>query len=89
MEALCRQDSNLCTADAPLKFLINQLTEKKTILAKEMKKSLLHRIKQRRRAELSGLLNYLQNPRRSDENAADDLFSIPCQTVIKKQININ
>lgn len=53
-----------------------------------MKKSLLHRIKQRRRAELSGLLNYLQNSRCSDENAADDLFSIPSQTVIKKQIKV-
>lgn len=85
MEALCRQDSNLCTADAALKFLINQLTEKKTILVKKMKKSLLHRIKQRRHTELSGLLNYLQNSRRSDENAADDLFSIPCQTVPKSK----
>lgn len=53
-----------------------------------MKTSLLHRIKQRRRAEISGLLNYLQNPRRNDENAADDLFSIPCQTVRKKQIKV-
>lgn len=88
VEALCRQNSNLCTADAALKFMINQLTGKKTILAKETKKSLLHRIKQKRRAKLSGLLNYLQNPRRSDENAADELFSIPCQTVIKKQIKI-
>lgn len=47
VEALCRRDSNLCIADATLKFLINQLAEKKSKLSKEMMTSLLYRIKQR------------------------------------------
>lgn len=89
VEALCRRDSNLCTADAALKFLLNNLTEKKSLLNNKMLTSLLHRIKQRRRVELSDLLNYLQNPRQGkEESEYTDNFSIPNQTTIKKQIKI-
>lgn len=69
VEALCRQDANLCTADAALKFLLNRLEDNKYNFTDEMKRSLLPRIGQRRRVELSGVLNYLQNPRRPDKES--------------------
>lgn len=62
VEALCRQDANLCTADAALKFLLNRLDDNKYNFTDKMKRSLFLRCGQRRRVELSGVLNYLQNP---------------------------
>jgi hypothetical protein len=66
LEALCRRDANLCTTDAALEFLLKQLSSKKSALANKMKTSLVERIKQRRSIALSGVLNYLQNPRRDE-----------------------
>ncbi|GBP26293.1 hypothetical protein EVAR_95462_1 [Eumeta japonica] len=37
VEAICRRDANLCTADAALNFLIKQLSSKNSALAKKLK----------------------------------------------------
>lgn len=92
VEAICRRDANLCTADAALKFLIKQLSSKNSALAKKIKTSLVERIKQRRSDDLTGVLNYLQNPRMDDENQLlsdlewHDLFPVPTQALVRKQI---
>lgn len=92
VEAICRRDANLCTADAALKFLIKQLSSKNSALAKKMKASLVERIKQRRSDDLTGVLNYLQNPRKDDDNQLlsdlewQDLFPVPTQALVRKQI---
>jgi len=36
VEALCRQDANLCTADAVLKLLMFEISKKKSSLAQNM-----------------------------------------------------
>ncbi|GBP86798.1 Retrovirus-related Pol polyprotein from transposon 297 [Eumeta japonica] len=94
VEALCRSDANLCTADATLKFLFQQLCDNDSIFASKLKIHLLNRMKDRRRNELSGVLNYLQNPHtektESDNLDTDydvkELFSSPSKMAIKKQI---
>lgn len=62
-----------------------------SILASKLKTHLLNRLKDRRRSELSGVLNYLQNPHTEKtelETDCDvkDLFSSPSKMTIKKQI---
>lgn len=89
VEALCRTDANLCTADAALKFLFQQLNGNSSDLASKFKIHLQKRMKDRRRNELSGVLCYLQNPH-SDNLADDDeikrTFSSPSKVLIKNQI---
>ena len=60
VESLCRQDADLLTAEATMKFLLNNLSQNKSSLAAEMKDALEFRIKQRR-TNFSALLNYLHN----------------------------
>lgn len=50
VEALCRSDANLCTADATLKFLFQQLRDNDSILASKLKTHLLSRMKDRERS---------------------------------------
>lgn len=52
VEALCRQDANLCAADAAFKFLLNRLEDNKYNFTDEMERSLLPRIGQIRLVEL-------------------------------------
>jgi len=53
-----------------------------------MRTCLSGRIKKRRRPELSGVLNYLQNPHDNYDQITylKDLFSIPKNDFIRKQI---
>ena len=55
-----------------------------------MMTALLQRIEQRRRIELSGVFNYLQNRRRINEDSATlrGIFLSPSQTVIRKQLKM-
>ncbi|GBP75327.1 hypothetical protein EVAR_38390_1 [Eumeta japonica] len=91
VEAICRRDANLCTADAALNFLIKQLSSKTQHLPK-IKTCLVDRIKQRRSDNLTGVLNYLQNPRKDEENQLlselewHNLFPVPTQALLRKQI---
>lgn len=59
VEALCRRDANLCTADAVLKLLISEISTKKSSLAQNMFQALKNRISERRNEKLSGVLQYL------------------------------
>lgn len=86
VEALCRRHSNLCTADAALKFLLGQLFEMKTNLSEKMMLSLITRLKQRRNATMSGVLNYLQNPATNENESFEGLFSVPSSNTIRTEM---
>ncbi|KAJ6646218.1 hypothetical protein Bhyg_01429, partial [Pseudolycoriella hygida] len=73
VEALCRRDANLLTADAILSFALNKLRELNTELSNELFEALEKRINERR-SNLSGALKYLHNGSFSSavENENDD-----------------
>lgn len=96
VEALCRADANLLTAEIALKFLMDTLHAQETSspLAKELVAALRHRILQRRCPHLSGVLAYLHNPmvvvseNECDVDSADsEIFDIPSSAKIRKTIS--
>ena len=89
VDALCRRDANLCTADAVLIFLFQQIVLKQSPFANKKFQARKTRIEKRRCEEISGVLKYLQNPKYdavSDETNVCKIFGIPPQTLIRKQI---
>ncbi|GBM85496.1 hypothetical protein AVEN_167646-1 [Araneus ventricosus] len=62
VEALCRRDSTLLTAETILKFILEKLVTQDTMLSAELSEALRVRIKGRRTVE-TGILIYLQNPK--------------------------
>lgn len=85
VEALCRRDANLCTADAVLKLLMSEISKKQSYLAQNMFQALKTRISQRRKEELSGVLQYLHKLAFNDEEEFQ-LFPLPSQIIIRKQL---
>lgn len=61
VEAICRKDANLCTADVSFKFLFQELANLNTPLSKDFQQALTNRINERRTI-MSGVISYLQNP---------------------------
>lgn len=61
VEALCRRDINLLTADAILHTLCQKISKIQSRLAQKMTEALVSRIKERRNVVLCTLLKYLQN----------------------------
>ncbi|GBN85181.1 hypothetical protein AVEN_93741-1 [Araneus ventricosus] len=62
VEALCRRDSTLLTAETTLKFMLEKLLNQDTVLSAELSEALRVRIEERRTV-LTGILIYLQNPK--------------------------
>lgn len=62
VEALCRRDSNLFTADLAINFMLTKLQEADSDISRKLRAALLIRMKERR-TDLSGLLQYLHNGR--------------------------
>ncbi|GBM58559.1 hypothetical protein AVEN_255338-1 [Araneus ventricosus] len=62
VEALCRRDSTLLTAETTLKFLLEKLVTQDKMLSAELSETLRVRIKERRTV-VTGILIYLQNPK--------------------------
>ncbi|GBN11531.1 hypothetical protein AVEN_237838-1 [Araneus ventricosus] len=77
IEALCRRDSTLLTAETTLKFILGKLLTQDTVLIAESE-ALCVRIKERCTV-LTGILIYLQNPKKYDNDTrrADDTFTMP------------
>ena len=89
VDALCRRDAYLCTADAVLIFLFQQIAQKQSPFANKMFQAIKTRMEKRRCEEISGVLKYLQNPKYdavNDETNVCKIFGIPPQTLIRKQI---
>ncbi|GBN89297.1 hypothetical protein AVEN_233508-1 [Araneus ventricosus] len=63
VEALCRRDSTLVTAETTLKFILEKLLTQDTVLSAELSEALRVRIKERRTV-VTGILIYLQNPKK-------------------------
>lgn len=61
VEALCRIESTLITADTTLKFALNKLKIHGTILSEDLPEALKRRIGERRLTDVTGMLIYLQN----------------------------
>jgi len=81
VNALCRRDTNLVSAEAALKFCITQLQKQSSKLARTLAEVLEHRIKERR-CQHSAVMQYLHNS--SARQSATEVFQIPSNDVIKK-----
>jgi hypothetical protein len=66
VEALCRRELSLITADTTLRFVLDKLKCQDTMLSAELSETLRKRIGERRRTEITGLLIYLQNPKKTN-----------------------
>uniref|UniRef100_A0A2A4J3N7 BED-type domain-containing protein n=2 Tax=Heliothis virescens TaxID=7102 RepID=A0A2A4J3N7_HELVI len=75
LEALCRRDATLLTADVAIKFALNKLSNIDTHLSRKMISALKTRYTQRRLIEAS-ILNYLQNPDTYFANVSDEDLSV-------------
>ncbi|KAJ2937741.1 hypothetical protein O0L34_g19134 [Tuta absoluta] len=58
VEALCRRESTLITADTTLKFVLDKLYSQGTTLSTELAEALRNRIAERRLSEVTGTLVY-------------------------------
>jgi hypothetical protein len=89
VDALCRRDANLLTAEAALKFMVTKLRSQDTSVSRDLVAALFTRIRQRR-TQLSGVLRYLHNAKAfaeiSGEDEDDDLFAMPTMVQVRKII---
>ena len=74
VEAMCRQDATLLTAEGIFRFLFKEMKQRRSTFAKSLLSSVKDRIQQRRQHDLINLMRYLQNPTTFSENDADDIF---------------
>ena len=87
VEALCRKDATLLTAEGIFQFLFLELKKRKLSLAKDLLYALRNRIRQRRQHNVVNLMRYLQNPKSltdHDEYYTDDIDDIPLSSNTKK-----
>lgn len=89
VEALCRRDSTLLTAETTLKFIFEKLLTQDTVLSAELSEALRVKIKERRTV-VTGILIYLQNPKKYDDDTrrarADDTFTMPKKKVMRLEM---
>ncbi|GBM12584.1 hypothetical protein AVEN_146768-1 [Araneus ventricosus] len=88
VEALCRRDSTLLTAETTLKFILEKLVTQVTMLSAELSETLSVRIKERCTV-VKGILIYLQNPKKYDNDTrrADDTFTMPKKSYTTRKEN--
>ncbi|KAJ2948892.1 hypothetical protein O0L34_g5823 [Tuta absoluta] len=87
VEALCRREATLMSADLTFRFILNKLQEHDTVLSNQLAQNLRERIQQRRTV-LTGVLSYLQNPKKYDQEArsVDPTFFMPKKAAIRQEI---
>lgn len=90
VEALCRRESSLITADTTLKFVLDKLKSQDTILSAQLSEALRKRIGERRLTEVTGLLIYLQNPKKYEQEVKsttpDYTFTMPKKYVMRQEM---
>lgn len=78
VEALCSSNSTLLSADASIKFMLDELSNQNTRLSEDLKSEILFRLKERR-SNYSDALQFLHNPdewKKSNLNGNEyDLFN--------------
>jgi len=82
VEALCRRDVTLVSAEAALDLCFVELEKQPSELAKTLSMVLHNRIKERR-AHHSAVLQYLQNPNARDSLSHADVFAVPSSSSIR------
>jgi hypothetical protein len=87
VEALCQRDSSLITADTTLKFVLNKLKSRDTVWSADLSEKLCKRIGERHRIEVTGILIYLQNPKKydSDVKNTNHTFTMPKKKNVMRQ----
>lgn len=85
VEAMCRRDANLLTADTTLSFMLSQLDKLSDTLACDLKNALVNEIKKRRTSS-SSLLQYLHNGYRADFTKYPDIFTKLNKSTICKML---
>ncbi|KAJ8720677.1 hypothetical protein PYW08_006142 [Mythimna loreyi] len=87
VETLCRRDSTLLTAETTLKFVLEKLLTYDTALSTDLSEALHARIKERRTI-VTGILIYLQNPKKYQEdlNRAENTFTMPKKKDIRLEM---
>ena len=87
VEALCRKDATLLTAEGIFQFLFLELKKRKSSLAKDLLYALRNRIRQRRQHNVVNLMRYLQNPKSLIDHVeyyTDDIDDIPLSSNTKE-----
>lgn len=80
VEALCRRDATLLTADISLKFALKKMDEMNTHLSNKMATALRKRYAKRRLTQ-AATLKYLTNPDKYFENVLNEDTSVFCRPV--------
>lgn len=87
VEALCRRESTLITADTTLKFVLDKLYSQGTTLSAELAEALRNRIAERRLSEVTGTLVYLKNPKKYEEAVKKSgYFPLPKKNAMRQEM---
>lgn len=87
VEALCRRESTLITADTTLKFVLDKLNNQGTSLSAELAEALRNRIAERRLSEVTGTLVYLKNPKKYEEAVKKPgYFPLPKKNAMRQEV---
>ena len=78
-EMLCCRDATLVTADSTFEFVLDQLYQQNTAFSLKFAESLEKRIEERRDANLTGLLKYLEDPAVFSRKVTHKVLKIPAK----------
>jgi hypothetical protein len=81
VEAICREDANLFTADITFKFMLDELSEQKNIFSDELKDALLER-----RTVYSDVLHYTSDPSKRNDVNNYEIFNKSTKLTITKTL---
>uniref|UniRef100_A0A1B6DKP9 Uncharacterized protein n=1 Tax=Clastoptera arizonana TaxID=38151 RepID=A0A1B6DKP9_9HEMI len=86
VEALHRREASLLTAETTLKFIFEKLSKQSSYLS--ISEALRVRVRERRSIVMTGILVYLNNPKKYDQNIrqADETFPMPKKNVIRQEM---
>lgn len=85
VEALCRQDATLLSAEGIFRFLIVEIQKRRSTLANDLLCAIKNRIQQRRQHDLVNLMRYLQNPNTlTEHDDYDDDDDVPLSNNTKQ-----
>ena len=86
VEALCRRDATLITADTALKLMVESLEKKEGNLTKSVSEALKKRVKERRLHCVAETMLYLHNPYEFSTSPSDEVFYKPSKTEIEEVV---
>uniref|UniRef100_A0A1B6DX94 Uncharacterized protein n=1 Tax=Clastoptera arizonana TaxID=38151 RepID=A0A1B6DX94_9HEMI len=83
---MCRREASLLTAETTLKFIFEKLSKQSSYLS--ISEALRVRVREHRSTVMTGILVYLNNPKKYDQNIrqADETFPMPKKNVIRQEM---